>query len=92
MSEYMEIETETTEAPDVMRFTTNLKLSDRPVEQYDSVEAMEEGSPLAQALAYVEGLVALEINDQEMLVTSDGEMPWHIIIAEISATVKDFFI
>ncbi len=92
MSEYMEIETDTTENPNVMQFYTNLTLAVETVERYGSVEEMEEGSALAQALAFVEGLVALEIDGKEMLVTSDGEMPWHIIISEISAIVKDFFL
>ena len=92
MSEYMEIETETTEDPNVMSFYTNLTLSVETIERYSSVSEMEEGSALAQALAFVEGLVALEIDGQDMLVTSDGEMPWHIIISEISAIIKDFFL
>ena len=92
MSEYMEIETETTDDPNVMRFLTNLTLCVEGKESYDSVEAMEEGSALAQALAFVEGITALELDGQDMLVTSDGDMPWHIIISEISAIVKDFFL
>ena len=92
MSEYMEIETETTDDPNVMRFLTNLTLCVEGKENYDSVEAMEEGSALAQALAFVEGITALELDGQDMLVTSDGDMPWHIIISEISAIVKDFFL
>ena len=92
MSEYMEIETEPTDDPNVMRFFTNLALTEEGQEAYTSIEAMEEGSALAQALAFVEGITALEIEGRDMIVTSDGDMPWHIIISEISAIVKDFFL
>lgn len=92
MSEYIEIETEPDDAPDVMHFTTNVTLSETGEERYDSPEAMEEGSPFAQALALVDGVRSLHLAGHTMAVTRDPEMPWHIIVAEVSAAIKDFFL
>lgn len=92
MSEYIEIETETVGDPDVMLFHTNLRLIDREAEEYDSPMMMEEGSALAQALAQVEGLVRLRVEVHELTATRDPAVPWHLITAEISAALKDFFL
>ncbi|MDX1688722.1 MAG: hypothetical protein R3248_12120 [Candidatus Promineifilaceae bacterium] len=92
MSEYIEIEAEMSDDPAVIIFYTNLTLAEEGVEEYDSVEAMEEGSPVAQALAYVEGICHLRLDDREMTVTRDLEAPQHIIVAEVSAALKDFFL
>ena len=94
MSEYIEIETETTDDPTRMRLLTNLSLSDEPqgLERYASPAEMEEGSPLAQTLAYVEGIRRLEIEGQTMTIVRDPNVPWHVIIADVSATVRDFFL
>lgn len=92
MSEYIEIEAEMSEDPAVLYFYTNLTLAEEEAEEYDSAEAMEEGSPVAQALAYVEGIHRLRLDGQEMTVTRDLGTPQHIIVAEISAALKDFFL
>lgn len=92
MSEYIEIETEATADPTVMIFNTNLRLIDLDSEEYASPEMMEEGSALAQALAQVEGLLRLRIEEHELIVTRDLAVPWHLIIAEVNAAMKDFFL
>lgn len=92
MSEYIDIEPEATDDPAMMRLHTNLALTDAGREAYAAPEDMEEGSPLAQALAGIPGLQALVIDGGELLLTSDGDMPWHIIIADVSAAIKDFFL
>jgi len=92
MSEYIEIETELSEEPTVIHFRTNLALAEEGVEEYDSVVAMEEGSPVAQALAYVEGIRRLRLEGREMTITRDLDAPRHIIVAEVSAALKDFFL
>ena len=92
MSEYIEIEAEATDDPDIMILQSNLVLADGERESYDSAAAMEEGSPLAQALAVIPGISSLVIDGGAMTVTGDGDTPWHIIIADISAAVKDFFL
>jgi hypothetical protein len=94
MSEYIEIETEITDDPQSVRLLTNLSLSDEPqgVERYASSAEMEEGSPLAQTLAYVEGIRRLEIEGQTMTIVRDPIVPWHVIIADVSAALREFFL
>ncbi len=92
MSEYIEIETEFSVDGDEMYFYTNLKLTERGVEQYDSVAAMEEGSPVAQALALLDGIARLQIDGSDMTLTRDPDFPWHVIVADVSAALKDFFL
>lgn len=92
MSEYIEIETEMAGDPDVMLFQTNLRLIDRATEEYESPVMMAEGSALAQALAQVEGVVRLRIEENDLTVTRNPGVPWHLIIAEINAALKDFFL
>jgi hypothetical protein len=53
---------------------------------------MEEGSPLAQALSPIEGLAFLRIEDQDLVVRRDLLVDWHLIVSEINAALKDFFL
>lgn len=92
MSEYIKIETELSDDPAVIYFSTNLALAEEGAEEYESAEAMEEGSPVAQALAYVDGIRHLRLDGQQMTVTRDLDTPQHVIVAEISAALKDFFL
>lgn len=92
MSEYIEIESEMTDNPAVMRIYTNLPLALDGVEVYYSLEEMEEGSAVAQALSFIEGIETLTIDDKTMLVTRSLEVDWHIIVAEVTAVLKDFFL
>lgn len=92
MSEYIEIEPENTDDPDVLLFHTNLVLAPEGAETYDSVQALEEGSPVAQALAYVEGIRHLRLGEREIRLTRDPDVPWHVIVADVSAALKDFFL
>lgn len=92
MSEYIEIETELSDGGGEMYFYTNLTLADGEAEQYDSPTAMEEGSPVAQALAIIEGIARLQIDGQEMIITRESDAPWHVIVADVSAALKDFFL
>lgn len=92
MSEYMEIETELSDDETIMNFYTNLKLADGEPEYYESLAAMEEGSPVAQALAVIEGIVTLNIEGSDMAITKEEDYDWHIIVADVSAALKDFFL
>lgn len=92
MSEYIEIETESTDNPHRMQFHTNVLLTDAGAEDYDSLQAMEEGTPVAQALSFVEGIRGLRMEGKSMLVTRDPDTPWHIIVADVSAAIRDFFL
>jgi hypothetical protein len=75
-----------------MRIHTNLPLALDGVEVYLSLEEMEEGSAVAQALSFIEGIETLKIDDMSMVVTRSLEVEWHIIVAEVTAVLKDFFL
>ena len=92
MSEYIEIETELSEDETVIFVTTNLPLAADGRESYASPAAMEDGSPVAQMLAFIEGIEQLTLDGSEMAVTRAPDADWHIIVAEISAALKDFFL
>lgn len=92
MSEYIEIETEISDDNSSLTVYTNLRLNDGEPEPYHSNEALEEGSPVAQALAFIEGITYLQIQGSNLTVRRDPDTPWHIIISDISAALKDFFL
>jgi hypothetical protein len=92
MSEYMEIQTDIDDDNLTMYIHTNLKLADGEPEVYDSLEAMEEGSPVAQALAMIDGIAHLTIDSQNMTLIRNPEAPWHSLVGDISAALKDFFL
>lgn len=92
MSEYIEIETELSDDGRILIVSTNLRLNEGDVEQYSSPDEMEEGSPVAQALAVIEGMHTLQIEGSSLTVQRDPDTPWHIIISDISAALKDFFL
>ncbi len=92
MSEYIEIETEFSDDDGTLIVYTNLRLNDGEIEQYHSSEELEEGSPVAQALAVIEGIHFLQIEHSDLTVKRNPDVPWHIIISDISAALKDFFL
>jgi hypothetical protein len=92
MSEYIEIEAESGDEPDSLLFSTNVRLSEGAAEHYDSPAALEEGSPLAQALAAIPGIRRLNLEGSELVVWCDPDAPQHAIIADISAAMRDFFL
>jgi hypothetical protein len=92
MSEYIEIETEISDDDRILTVYTNLRLNEGEAEQYHSISELEEGSPVAQALAVIEGITSLQIKGSDLTVQRDPDTPWHIIISDISAALKDFFL
>jgi hypothetical protein len=92
MSEYIEIETELSDDGSQIYFYTNLRLTDQEVEEYHDTVEMEVGSPVAQALAVIDGIAHLRLEADEMVITPQPDAPWHAIVADVSAALKDFFI
>jgi|GEM_PF-6241252 len=92
MSEYIEIRTESGEEPGMLILTTNVRLSEGTAERYESPEALEEGSPLAQALAWVPGIRRLQLREHELTVWYDPGVAQHVVIADLSAAIRDFFL
>jgi hypothetical protein len=92
MSEYIEIMAESGDEPGTLQLSTNVRLTEGTAEQYDSPAALEEGSALAQALACVPGVRRLHLQGSEMAVWYDPEAPPHVIVADLSAAIRDFFL
>ena len=92
MSEYIEIDTELGDEPGQVTFHTNLELTVNGREQYASVSEMDEGSPLAQMLAPIEGITGLELEGPMMIMYFDPSVAWHQIVGEASAILKEFFL
>lgn len=92
MSEYITVNIEITDDLDHVRLITNQTLAPHAPEQYNRRVEGEEGSPLAQTLFQIEGLIALEIEDKTLLVQRDPRVDWPILIDEITIALKDFFL
>ncbi len=93
MSEYIEIDAELDEDGRTIVFQTNLSLSAGDgVERYASSAELAEGSPVAQALAGVDGIDLVEIAGDLLLVACDASADWHAVAADVSAALKDFFL
>lgn len=92
MSEYIEIETEFGDDGRSLFIATNLALTDGIVESYESLADMEEGSPLAQALSVIEGIERLTLNGRTLTLIREPDAPWHHLVADITAALKDFFL
>jgi hypothetical protein len=92
MSEYIEIEFEASDDGKRLIVYTNLRLAEGDVEFYNSRESLEEGSPVAQALATIDGITRLRIEDSDLIITREPDVEWHIIVEDVSAALKDFFL
>lgn len=92
MSEYIDIEAELGDGGELL-FHTNLKLTAAGAKEvYASIEEMEVGSPVAQALSTVDGLASLTMDSGEIIIGTQPESDWHAIIADVTAALKDFFL
>lgn len=93
MSEYVTVETQTTDDPNILELITNQRIALDGDEVYDSFEAGDEGSPIAQMLFNgVRGLQALTISGKNMTLTRDPDVPWEEIIDEVRDALRDFFL
>ena len=92
MSEYIEITTEEGDAINSLYIFTNLRLTEDAVEEYDSQQAMELGSPVAQALSTVDGLRFIRLDDGDIIVHREPAADWYGIVEDITAVLKDFFL
>lgn len=92
MSEYIEIDAELSDDGQRVFVYTNLLLVDDSFEEYNSREALEEGSPVAQALAMIDGIVHLRIEDSDLVITKEPDVEWYLIVEDVSAALKDFFL
>jgi hypothetical protein len=92
MSEYITVNVQSGDDPDLMKLVTNLSLAPDGPESYASRDDGDNGSPLAQALFGIDGLAALDIDGSTLSVRRDPNVEWHVLIDEITAALKDFFL
>lgn len=94
MPEYIRIEPEYDEDdPQLVSLRTNLTLTtNAQSEHYASAEEGDEGSPLAQTLFQIEGIAALSITPDTLLVQKVPEAEWHMLIDEIRTAIKDYYL
>ena len=93
MSEYVTVETQTTDNPDVLEIITNQRIAVDGDETYDDFEAGDQGSPIAQMLFNgVRGILALTISGGTLLITRDPDVPWEEIVDEVRDALRDFFL
>ena len=92
MSEYITVNAEPTDDADQIRLITNLNLAPDGPESYSNRDEGDEGSPLAQTLFGIDGLLALDLEDNVMTIRRDSEQEWPALIDEITAALKDFFL
>lgn len=92
MSEYIAVDVEQDDDPDVVRLVTNLTLAPDGPESYPDRESGEGGSPLAQILFEIEGLTALDIEGKTLIVRRTPDTEWPALIEEITTALKEFFL
>ncbi|HLV37503.1 MAG TPA: NifU N-terminal domain-containing protein [Spirillospora sp.] len=93
MSEYVTIEIEPTDDPDVVELVTNQQLTTSDREVYRSPEDGDMGSPIAQMLFDgVPGIRALTITRDSLVITRDPDYTWEEIVDEVRDALRDFFL
>ncbi len=93
MSEYVTVETQPTDNPDMLEIITNQRIALDGDEVYENFEAGDDGTPVAQMLFNgVRGIQALTISGGTLLVTRDPDVSWEEIVDEVRDALRDFFL
>jgi hypothetical protein len=93
MSEYVTVEARPTDNRDVLEIITNQRLTGENEEVYRNVDEGDEGSPIAQMLfSGVEGILALTITPNTLIIQRDPDVPWEAIVDEVRDALRDFFL
>jgi hypothetical protein len=93
MSEYVTVETEPTDDPDVLEVVTNQRLTEAEREIYPNYAAGNVGSPIAQLLFDgVPGIEALTITHDSLFITRQPDTTWEEIVDEVRDALRDFFL
>ncbi len=93
MSEYVTIEVEPGEHPDVAELVVNQLLATDGEEVYANREAGDLGSPLAQMLfAAVDGIDQLTIQEDCLIIRRMPDQPWESIIDEVRDALRDWYL
>jgi hypothetical protein len=93
MSEYVTVEAQPTDQPDVLELVTNMTLTRDGEEVYRNFAEGDEGTPIAQMLfSGVRGILALTISEHSLLITRDPDVPWEDVVDEVRDALRDFFL
>ena len=92
MSEYIEIETEIDEVACLVYINTQLVLASSGDESYPTIEAMEQGTALAQFLSQIEGIQTLALSRHRLIASHRPSIPTYVVASELGDALKDFFL
>ena len=93
MSEYVTVEVEYSDDPNVAELYINQTLTDAEEERYADANAGDFGSPIAQLLFNaVDGIEALTIAPDLLTITRAPDQPWEAIIDEVRDALRDWFL
>jgi len=93
MSEYVTVEMQATDQPDLLELVTNQTLTTDGEEVYHNFAEGDEGTPIAQMLFNgVRGILALTLTEHSLLITRDPDVPWEDIVDEVRDALRDFFL
>jgi len=83
------IEVEPTPNPDCLKFIPGLQFLKGPGQNYDNI-AQTNGSPLAETLFAINGVVAVHIGQDFITITKDQGHDWTQLKTQILSTLFDF--
>lgn len=93
MSEYVTVEVEFGDDPNVAELFINQRLTEEAEERYASPQAGDLGTPIAQMLfAAVEGIERLTITEDCLIIRRDPAFPWESIIDETRDALRDWYL
>ena len=93
MSEYVTVEVEYSDDPNVADLYVNQTLTDVEEERYLNPQAGDSGSPIAQLLfGAVDGIEMLTIECDRLTITRAPDHPWEAIIDETRDALRDWFL
>ena len=93
MSEYVTIEVEYGDDPNVVELYVNQTLTELDVERYLNPNEGDLGSPIAQLLfAAVDGITMLTIECDRLTIRRAPDQPWEAIIDETRDALRDWFL
>ena len=93
MSEYVTVEVEFGDDPNVAELYVNQTLTEAGEERYLNPQAGDLGSPIAQLLfAAVDGIQMLTIESDRLTITRAPDYPWEAIIDETRDALRDWYL
>lgn len=93
MSEYVTVEVEFGDDPNVADLYVNQTLTEDAEERYQNPQAGDAGSPIAQLLfGAVDGIEMLTIEHDRLSITRAPNHPWEAIIDETRDALRDWFL